>query len=109
MPPATRPRDNTERRQIFPPIGSAPATPTLPARTAGERTTDRARLPGLGQPAWWAPRHRVRSLVRRQYSPGVGVHEVAAAGFDDPQDYEAARPSYPPDAVAWLREHLRLD
>ena len=34
---------------------------------------------------------------------------MAAAGFDDPQDYEAARPSYPPDAVAWLREHLRLD
>jgi SAM-dependent methyltransferase len=38
----------------------------------------------------------------------VGVHEVAAAGFDDPQDYEAARPSYPAEAVAWLREHLRV-
>ena len=32
------------------------------------------------------------------------VHEVAAAGFSDPADYEAARPSYPPDAVAWLVE-----
>jgi len=30
------------------------------------------------------------------------VHEVAAEGFNDPADYEAARPSYPPDAVAWL-------
>jgi SAM-dependent methyltransferase len=36
------------------------------------------------------------------------VHNVAAAGFNDPADYEAARPSYPPDAVAWLVEHLRL-
>jgi SAM-dependent methyltransferase len=36
------------------------------------------------------------------------VHEVAAAGFSDPADYEAARPSYPPDAVAWLIEHLRV-
>jgi SAM-dependent methyltransferase len=39
----------------------------------------------------------------------VGVHEVAAAGFDDPRDYEAARPSYPPDAVRWVRDNLRLD
>jgi SAM-dependent methyltransferase len=36
------------------------------------------------------------------------VHEVAAAGFNDPADYEAARPSYPPDAVAWIVEHLHL-
>jgi len=36
------------------------------------------------------------------------VHEVAAAGFNDPGDYEAARPSYPADAVEWLAEHLRL-
>ncbi len=36
------------------------------------------------------------------------VHEVAAAGFNDPADYEAARPSYPPDAVAWFVEHLRI-
>jgi SAM-dependent methyltransferase len=36
------------------------------------------------------------------------VHNVAAAGFNDPGDYEAARPSYPPDAIAWLVEHLRL-
>ena len=36
------------------------------------------------------------------------VHNVAAAGFNDPGDYEAARPSYPPDAVAWFVEHLRL-
>jgi SAM-dependent methyltransferase len=34
------------------------------------------------------------------------VHEVAAAGFNDPADYESARPSYPPEAVAWLVEHL---
>jgi SAM-dependent methyltransferase len=37
------------------------------------------------------------------------VHEVAAAGFSDAADYEAARPSYPPDAVAWLVENLRLE
>jgi SAM-dependent methyltransferase len=36
------------------------------------------------------------------------VHEVAAAGFSDSADYEAARPSYPPDAVAWFIEHLRI-
>jgi SAM-dependent methyltransferase len=37
------------------------------------------------------------------------VHEVAAAGFSDPADYEAARPSYPPEAVAWLVENLRIE
>ncbi len=37
------------------------------------------------------------------------VHEVAAAGFSNPGDYEAARPSYPPEAVAWFVEHLRLE
>ncbi|MGO9873408.1 MAG: class I SAM-dependent methyltransferase [Acidimicrobiia bacterium] len=36
------------------------------------------------------------------------VHEVAAVGFSNPADYEAARPSYPHDAVAWLVEHLRI-
>jgi SAM-dependent methyltransferase len=36
------------------------------------------------------------------------VHDVAAAGFNDPGDYEAARPSYPPDAVAWFVENLQL-
>ena len=36
------------------------------------------------------------------------VHDVAAAGFNDPGDYEAARPSYPPDAVAWFVENLHL-
>jgi SAM-dependent methyltransferase len=36
------------------------------------------------------------------------VHNVAAAGFNDPADYEAARPSYPPDVVAWFVEHLHL-
>lgn len=37
------------------------------------------------------------------------VHEVAAAGFSNPDDYEAARPSYPPEAVAWFVEHLRIE
>lgn len=37
------------------------------------------------------------------------VHEVAATGFDrEAAVYEQARPSYPPDAVAWLAEHLRI-
>ena len=37
------------------------------------------------------------------------VHEVAEAGFSDPADYEAARPSYPAEAVAWFVEHLRIE
>jgi SAM-dependent methyltransferase len=36
------------------------------------------------------------------------VHEVAAAGFSDAADYEAARPSYPPEAVDWLIDNLRI-
>jgi ubiquinone/menaquinone biosynthesis C-methylase UbiE len=36
------------------------------------------------------------------------VHEVAAQGFNDPLDYEAARPSYPPDAVAWFVAQLGI-
>ncbi len=39
----------------------------------------------------------------------VPVHEVAASGFDKGAEvYEQSRPSYPPDAVAWLVDHLRL-
>lgn len=37
------------------------------------------------------------------------VHEVAAAGFSDAADYEAARPSYPDDAVAWIVDQLGLE
>ncbi len=37
------------------------------------------------------------------------VHEVAQRGFDrEATTYERTRPSYPPDAVAWLTEHLGL-
>jgi len=37
------------------------------------------------------------------------VHDVAAAGFGAASDvYERARPTYPPDAVAWLVDALRL-
>jgi SAM-dependent methyltransferase len=39
----------------------------------------------------------------------VAVHPVAQQGFGAPADYESARPSYPPDAVAWLCEVLHLD
>jgi SAM-dependent methyltransferase len=39
----------------------------------------------------------------------VTVHPVAQEGFGAPADYETARPSYPDDAVAWLRDVLRLD
>jgi SAM-dependent methyltransferase len=39
----------------------------------------------------------------------MGIHDVAARGFDaGAVVYERARPSYPPDAVAWLVEHLRI-
>ncbi|HEV2310654.1 MAG TPA: methyltransferase domain-containing protein [Acidimicrobiia bacterium] len=37
------------------------------------------------------------------------VHDVAAAGFGAASDlYERARPTYPPDAVAWLVDALGL-
>jgi SAM-dependent methyltransferase len=37
------------------------------------------------------------------------VHEVAASGFDAQADsYERARPSYPPDTIAWFGEHLQI-
>jgi ubiquinone/menaquinone biosynthesis C-methylase UbiE len=36
------------------------------------------------------------------------VHEVALAGFGDAADYEAARPSYPPEAVAWFVARLGI-
>jgi SAM-dependent methyltransferase len=40
----------------------------------------------------------------------MAVHEVAQRGFDAAGDaYERARPSYPPDAVAWLVENLAID
>ncbi len=39
----------------------------------------------------------------------MSVHEVAASGFDaEAEAYERARPSYPPDAVAWLVEALGI-
>lgn len=39
----------------------------------------------------------------------MGIHDVAARGFDAGADvYERARPSYPPNAVAWLVEHLHI-
>ena len=36
------------------------------------------------------------------------VHEVAAAGFSKPSDYEAARPSYPQEAVDWFVDVLGI-
>jgi len=37
------------------------------------------------------------------------VHDVAARGFEaEAQAYDRARPSYPPDAVAWLSEALGI-
>lgn len=37
------------------------------------------------------------------------VHEVAQTGFGNEADaYDRARPSYPPDAVAWLVDALRI-
>jgi len=40
----------------------------------------------------------------------MAVHDVAQRGFDSGAGaYDRARPSYPPDAVAWLVEHLRIE
>jgi SAM-dependent methyltransferase len=37
------------------------------------------------------------------------VHDVAASGFDrEAEVYERARPSYPPEAVAWLTDRLGI-
>ena len=37
------------------------------------------------------------------------VHEVAKVGFGrEAEAYERSRPSYPPEAVEWLTEHLRM-
>ena len=37
------------------------------------------------------------------------VHDVARLGFDrEAEVYETSRPPYPPDAVTWLAENLRL-
>lgn len=39
----------------------------------------------------------------------VMVHEVAEVGFGKEADtYEKSRPTYPPEVVSWLVEHLRL-
>jgi len=39
----------------------------------------------------------------------MGVHDVAQRGFDAGADaYDRSRPSYPPEAVAWIVEHLVL-
>ena len=39
----------------------------------------------------------------------MGIHDVAARGFDAGADvYERARPSYPPETVRWLVEHLDI-
>jgi SAM-dependent methyltransferase len=43
------------------------------------------------------------------YRSELSVHEVAATGFGSEADaYERARPSYPPDAIAWLVAALRI-
>ncbi len=39
----------------------------------------------------------------------VAVHEVAREGFgNEAETYERSRPTYPPDALAWLIESLRI-
>lgn len=39
----------------------------------------------------------------------VPVHRVADSGFDrEAEVYEQARPSYPPDSIAWFAEHLDI-
>jgi SAM-dependent methyltransferase len=39
----------------------------------------------------------------------LSVHEVASSGFGAEADaYERTRPSYPPDAVAWIADALRI-
>ncbi len=47
--------------------------------------------------------------MERDYRTQTGVHEVAQRGFDaEAETYDRARPTYPPDAVAWLTESLGI-
>jgi SAM-dependent methyltransferase len=63
---------------------------------------------GLGLNFFASTPHATAHGVRDQDDREDMVHEVAAAGFGDAADYEAARPSYPADAVAWLVDELRI-
>lgn len=47
--------------------------------------------------------------MEHQARPVAEVHDVAARGFEaEAQTYDRARPSYPPDAVAWLAQNLGI-
>ena len=52
---------------------------------------------------------RVRPPRLDAVATGLSVHEVAVTGFgSEAAAYERARPSYPPDAVAWLARSLPI-
>jgi SAM-dependent methyltransferase len=54
-------------------------------------------------------RHAERLPAPECQNAAVPIHQIAAAGFDaQAAAYERARPSYPPDAVAWIVDALRL-
>jgi SAM-dependent methyltransferase len=73
-----------------------------------------------GSRANWPTRPKIRLKTDSDYdtdSPqnadcgkiGAVIHDAAARGFDLAADeYESARPGYPPDAVFWLVEQLGL-
>ena len=82
-----------------------------PGDAAHDQADPLRRVPPQPRDGVVHPRRRGQQRHRRRGHDRLCsmVHEVAAAGFSDPADYEAARPSYPPDAVAWLVEHLHIE
>jgi SAM-dependent methyltransferase len=47
--------------------------------------------------------------MEREVRPVAEVHDVASRGFEaEAETYDRARPSYPPAAVGWLTENLRV-
>ena len=94
-----------------------PWPPRAPAARQGVPVD---RLLAVHQPGQGGRRPARRSLdqqrqarVRAPRLDAVGchlsVHEVASSGFGAEADaYERARPSYPPDAVAWIVDALGL-
>ena len=91
----------------------------LPRAPAPRQGLPVDRVLALHQPGEGRRRPRCRPLdqqrqarVRAPRLDAVGchlsVHEVASSGFGAEADaYERARPSYPPDAVAWIVDALR--
>ena len=111
--PARRPRATRRSAAGRAPARSPTARTRAPAagpgstRWSAASTTDAGIQPGRRQPR--RPRGTYRAGKRMLATSTMAVHDVAQRGFDPgAAAYDRARPSYPPDAVEWLVEHLRI-